>query len=522
MAEVFAARLSGEAGFAKLVAVKRMLAHLAADEALVARFHDEARLAAYITSPYVVQTLDVGRSEDGQPFIVLELVLGVSLAHLLEQRPLPSLPVRLELVTQAALGLADVHEACAPDGTPLGIVHRDVSPHNILVGSDGRARLADFGIARANVPRQETRTGVVLGKWGYMAPEQARCGPLDARTDVYAMGAVAWEALAGRRLHHAAAEQVTRRVVSGALPSPREAAPEIPEPIARVIERAMAHDPDARYANGRELAEALESAARELGPPVPRKTLVDEVRRAAGRSLADLERVLAELAAEDGRERTVTLGPDGATVSGLISEWDPDAATVSLSTDDRTEPAGATSDGAVALPSAPPDGRTGFTPTDPTRVDPRPRTGRPTRTSSRTQLAVVVAMGVALGAALAVALGSGDDSPPAEAQAPVALPTAPTERAVASPAPPEAPTGNFAADLAEPRGASAEPGGAAPIAEPEVVARPEHDVGSSGGPARDVATRARPRRAAPRRARRPEPERRTGPFLGVDHFDRAQ
>ncbi|HEY8431053.1 MAG TPA: protein kinase, partial [Sandaracinaceae bacterium] len=125
MAEVFAARLSGEAGFAKLVAVKRMLAHLAADEALVARFHDEARLAAYITSPYVVQTLDVGRSEDGQPFIVLELVLGVSLAHLLEQRPLPSLPVRLELVTQAALGLADVHEACAPDGTPLDIVHRD-------------------------------------------------------------------------------------------------------------------------------------------------------------------------------------------------------------------------------------------------------------------------------------------------------------------------------------------------------------------------------------------------------------
>jgi serine/threonine protein kinase len=329
MAEVFAARLSGEAGFERLVAIKRMLPHLSGDSALVARFLDEARLAALVHSPHVVQTLDVGRDDDDQPFIVLELVLGVTLAQILGERPPPSLPVRVELVIQAALGLADVHDAVGKDGAPLEIVHRDVSPQNILVGRDGRARLADFGIARANLPREDTRTGVVLGKFGYMSPEQLACGALDARSDVYAMGCVAWEALTLRRLHTGATPaDITKRLARNALPPPKPPDGDAPPALFAVIDRALAHDPSARYPSSRALAEALREAARELGPPVSQRAIVEEVRRAAGGALVELEKALTNIS---GEQRTATLTFEGATVSGVVGgAWSPDAETVDL------------------------------------------------------------------------------------------------------------------------------------------------------------------------------------------------
>ncbi len=470
MAEVFAARLTGEAGFSKLVAIKRILPHLAGDRGLVARFHDEARLAAMIASPHVVQTLDVGRSADGHPFLVLELVLGVSLARLLMQRPLPSLDVRLELVTQAALGLADVHEAKAPDGTPLEIVHRDVSPHNILVGQDGRARLADFGIARANVPREETRTGVVLGKFGYMPPEQLRGGALDARTDVYAMGVVIFEALTGRRLHRGATpEQITERILDGRTGPPPEIEEQLPEPIARVVERALAPDPDARFPNGRELAEALREVA---SARVPRKVLVDEVRRAAGSSLRELEAAIAELGRDADEERTATLNVEGATVSGLIGSWDPSAQTASLSHDDVTtaDPLDHEAETVLVAPA--------------TREPPprRPFVVRPV------YVAWSVVAALAIGAAVAGAIAGGSGPEPA---APVAQPAP-------APAPP-----------AEPRVVTPDPEPApAPSAIEPVVIEP------------DQPPAERPRRRPRHRDR--EPDRPSGPLLGTDRFDEAE
>ncbi|MCZ7685170.1 MAG: protein kinase [Sandaracinaceae bacterium] len=138
MAEVYAARIQGEAGFQKLVAVKRMLPHLASEPGFVDMFLNEAKLAAHVASPHVVQTLDLGRGSDGSLYIVMELVVGLSLAKLVEGHPGPlPIPVVIELLAQAAQGLDDAHEAETPAGDPLGLIHRDVSPHNVIVGVDG-------------------------------------------------------------------------------------------------------------------------------------------------------------------------------------------------------------------------------------------------------------------------------------------------------------------------------------------------------------------------------------------------
>src|SRR5687767_8991750 len=183
MAEVFAARIRGEAGFEKLVAVKRMLPHLADDPDFVTMFLDEARVAATIGSPHVVQTLDLGRADDGALYIVMELVVGVTLADLVghDHNRLQPLPVAIaaEIIAQAAQGLDDAHEAVTPAGDHLEIVHRDISPQNVLIGVDGRVRVADFGIARALFRMTQSETGRVKGKCAYFSPEQAVGKPLD-------------------------------------------------------------------------------------------------------------------------------------------------------------------------------------------------------------------------------------------------------------------------------------------------------------------------------------------------------
>lgn len=204
MAEVYAARMMGEGGFEKPVALKRMLPTLAEDERFVEMFLDEGKLAAHISSPHVVQTLDLGRAEDDSLYLVMELVVGVSLAALVRAvlRSKSQLPaaVAVEILSQAAAGLHDAHEARTMYGQPLEIVHRDISPQNILVDVSGRVRITDFGVARALERATHTQSGEVKGKIGYFAPEQVRGKNVDRRTDIFAMGICAWETIAGQRL----------------------------------------------------------------------------------------------------------------------------------------------------------------------------------------------------------------------------------------------------------------------------------------------------------------------------------
>ncbi|MEM9073211.1 MAG: protein kinase [Myxococcota bacterium] len=267
MAEVFAARLRGPAGFEKLVAVKRLLPDLS-DDHFVTMFLDEARLAAHITSPHVVQTLELGRADDdGALYIVMELVIGVTLFELcvnMFESAVGETPIEhvVEIMAQAARGLDDAHNARTPTGQALHVVHRDISPQNILVGLDGRVRVTDFGIARAVSRSTKTHVGQLKGKVAYLSPEQSRSQPLDARSDVFAIGVCTWEALTGRSLFNTGdAMETVGRVRSLRIPDPRELRREVPESVARVVLWALERDLDNRCPSAAEYAKALREAA---------------------------------------------------------------------------------------------------------------------------------------------------------------------------------------------------------------------------------------------------------------------
>ncbi|MFS8065577.1 MAG: serine/threonine-protein kinase, partial [Byssovorax sp.] len=203
MARVHLGRAVGAGGFERQVAIKTMHPHLAEEADFVAMFLDEARLSARVHHPNVVATLDVQQDDEGI-FLVMEYVDGFALHEILvgsrkERSPLP-FGLTLRIFLDLLAGLHAAHELTDGDGAPLEVIHRDVSPHNVLVGVDGAARITDFGIAHAAVRLSSTREGHLKGKLRYMAPEQLRGRKLDRRTDLYAAGAVLWEMLAGRCL----------------------------------------------------------------------------------------------------------------------------------------------------------------------------------------------------------------------------------------------------------------------------------------------------------------------------------
>ncbi len=191
MGSVYAVRRRTRSGFDKLLAMKVLHPQLAGERRFVDMFLDEARIAARIEHPNVVTTLDV-IDQDGQPLIVMELLRGRSLAALLKKDPGAPRHLLYAILAGAAEGLAAAHDATSADGQPLHVVHRDVSPHNIHVGYDGQVKLIDFGVAAARGRLTSTRTGELKGKLAYLAPEQIMQGTLDRRTDLFALGIVAW------------------------------------------------------------------------------------------------------------------------------------------------------------------------------------------------------------------------------------------------------------------------------------------------------------------------------------------
>jgi serine/threonine-protein kinase len=244
----------------------------ASDEKFVAMFLDEARVAARIRHPNVVATLDVEQDEEGL-FLVMEFVEGPSLSAMLRALkrrgdPMPR-GIALRILIDALAGLHAAHEQTGPEGEPLNVVHRDVSPQNILVGLDGLAKITDFGVALAEARLSSTRGGEVKGKLGYMAPQQVRAEPIDRRADVYALGVVLWEVLVGARLFAADNDAaVVNLVLAGPKASPREVRSDIPEPLDRACMRALSADSDARYPTALAFADALEAAALEANAPI--------------------------------------------------------------------------------------------------------------------------------------------------------------------------------------------------------------------------------------------------------------
>jgi eukaryotic-like serine/threonine-protein kinase len=272
MATVHFGRLVGEVGFSRTVAVKSLHPQYAKDPEFKSMFLDEARLCARVRHPNVVPIVDVVALE-GELFMVMEYVQGETLSRLIRVMRGSSkrIPLRVvsAIMTNALEGLHAAHEAVSEQGEPLGIVHRDVSPQNIMVGVDGVARVLDFGVAKAAGRLQSTRDGQLKGKLPYMAPEQLRGTRIDRRTDVYASAAVLWEALTGRRLFDAEDEVVIfGKVLESAVEPPSTIVPSLPRSLDDVCLKGLARDPDRRFQTAQDMAIALERA---VGVAIPRE-----------------------------------------------------------------------------------------------------------------------------------------------------------------------------------------------------------------------------------------------------------
>jgi eukaryotic-like serine/threonine-protein kinase len=261
MGEVWLARLMGAGGFEKPCIVKTVLPNVATDPEFLRRFQDEAKVLVHLTHANIAQVYDMGES-DGQLFMALEYVQGVDLSRLMQQaaatqEPIP-LAVALYVGWQAGEGLAYAHRKLAPGGVPLEIVHRDISPHNVMVSYEGEVKVIDFGIARSAGRSQSTAAPAVMGKLGYMAPEQARAEPLDARADQYALAVTVWELLTGRRYVPQGTVPEMLAAMANPRPSPLQAArPEVSDALAAVLARALSPSPSARYPQTADFSAAL-------------------------------------------------------------------------------------------------------------------------------------------------------------------------------------------------------------------------------------------------------------------------
>lgn len=302
MATVHVGRLVGDEGFSRTVAIKQLYQHFARSQEFVTMFLDEARILSRIRHPHVVAPLDVVVLE-GELFIVMEYVHGASLAELMDANQGPLNPrVVSAVVEQTLLGLHAAHEATSETGAPLSIVHRDVSPHNVLVGADGVARVVDFGIAKAQSRARTTGDGSLKGKLGYMAPEQLRNLPVDRRTDLFTTGTVLWEALTGQRLYvadniPALFDELEHREFV----PPSHLVPSLPRELDEVLRKSLAIDPDARFASARDMAVELERAL----PPASSIEISEWVDALIGPQLRARSERITELEALD--VRTLTL-----------------------------------------------------------------------------------------------------------------------------------------------------------------------------------------------------------------------
>ncbi|MDI1432044.1 protein kinase domain-containing protein [Polyangium sorediatum] len=347
MATVHLGRLLGDEGFMRTVAIKRLHPWHARIAEVVAMFTDEARIAARIRHPNVVGTLDVV-SQEGEVFLVMEYVHGEPLARLISaaskrKQKIPP-PIVAAVLANALRGLHAAHEARDARGEPLGVVHRDVSPQNVLVGADGVARVLDFGIARAAGRAHVTSDHTIKGKLAYMSPEQLRGEVLDRRGDVYAAGVVLWETLTCRRLYAGASEDLALvRLLEAEVEPPSKRVAALPACFDEVTLRALRRDADARFPTALEMAMALEAC----GPLATPSEIAAWVEEMAGDTLAERAQLILAIESEERRSLRPMLsslpapGPGEATLLDVsASREEPPASVVALTA--KTEVPGAT------------------------------------------------------------------------------------------------------------------------------------------------------------------------------------
>src|SRR5580658_7342034 len=272
MAEVFRAESEGLQGFKKQVAIKRVLPHLSEKKKFISMFLDEARLSAHLSHSNCVQVFDIGVGDNAY-FIVMEYVDGANLKAIAESlrkngREFPVQPASL-IALEICKGLSYAHELRDPNGVDLKIVHRDMSPPNVLVTKYGEIKIVDFGLAKANSQLERSEPGIIKGKFSYLSPEAAMGGEVDARTDIFAVGIILWELLAGQRLFLGDTDfQTVKKVQAAVVPSISQINKKVPPELERIVNKALAREPAQRYRNARDLGRDLSKFLFTFGVPV--------------------------------------------------------------------------------------------------------------------------------------------------------------------------------------------------------------------------------------------------------------
>lgn len=268
MAEIFLAKKIGPGGFEKRVVIKRITKKLLGDSEVLSMFLDEARVQALLDHPNIVQIYELGE-EKGSYYIAMEFVPGATLRWVIDNavaagRPVP-LRHALRIISDVLAGLHYAHERRDARGRNIGLIHRDISPVNVLVSRAGVAKVCDFGVAKSKLQSVMTRVGIVKGKFRYMSPEQISGAPIDRRTDIFAVGIVLFEILAGRRLFDQQPEEAVAAVIrSGKYPSVLEFRPNLPPVVDRILKTALALKPERRFQSAKDFEQALERVLRLL------------------------------------------------------------------------------------------------------------------------------------------------------------------------------------------------------------------------------------------------------------------
>lgn len=309
MAEVFRAESAGVEGFKKTVAIKRVLPHLAEKKQFIGMFLDEARLSAHLSHSNCVQVFDIGMG-DNTYFIVMEFVDGADLKALIEHQKKLNKPFPVQQACLICLkiceGLSYAHECRDSKGRELHIVHRDMSPPNVLITRYGEVKIVDFGLAKANSQLEKSEPGIIKGKFGYLSPEAAQGYPVDHRTDVFAVGIILWEMLAGRRLFLGDTDLDTVRQVQAAnIPPISQFNPYCNRDVEAVLAKALARDPDQRYASARKLGRDLSALMFSDG---------------RGASSFDIADMLAPVVAARDLQRASKSKDRGTLIGSLIEE----------------------------------------------------------------------------------------------------------------------------------------------------------------------------------------------------------
>ncbi len=286
MAEVFVAESAGIEGFKKHVAIKRVLPQLSKKEQFIAMFLDEARLSAHLSHSNVVSVFDIGVG-DGTYFIVMEYVDGADLKGVMDYTKKTNrfMPVEVAAFITAKIcqGLSYAHELKTADGKPMQIIHRDMTPANVLITKYGEVKIVDFGLAKASSQLAESDAGVIKGKFGYLAPETVMEKPIDQRVDVFALGIILWEMLSNKRLFLGETDfQTVKQVRDAVIPPLKPINSSVPPDLERILHKALARDPEERYLNARSFGRDLTRFLYHHGQAVNEDDVADLVRRAAG------------------------------------------------------------------------------------------------------------------------------------------------------------------------------------------------------------------------------------------------